>query len=74
MKVDQLRKLIADLDGEMIVVLPGSDHSYNHATAGVVNIEVVRNPRGHIKEMAEPGIDDEPVMDGTIEKALVIGP
>lgn len=75
MTVNQLRKLIANLPGEMLVVTPGSDHSYDMGGARVDKAEILRNSkRGHVIAMGEY-YDERNRASGTstIEQVLVVG-
>lgn len=64
MTVNDLRVLIADLDGQMPVLVPGGDHEYFMAAVGVA--DVWRDGK------RRPSYQESDVEGNTNEQALVV--
>ena len=72
--IGELKKLIADLPDEMKLVTPGSDHSYDTASASVQQAEVKYSKGGRIDYMWEYYDEGNRSYKTTkIEEVLVIG-
>ena len=53
MNVRELKILLEHADDDALVVIPGSDHSYNEGHGSFEDIELVLNKRGKVIHMAE---------------------
>jgi hypothetical protein len=76
MNIGELKKLIEALPDDMLVVMPGSDHSYNVAHGGTAEAEVQRSRRGHVMWMAEYYDERNRSFDyptSTVETVFVVG-
>ena len=74
MNIADLKKAISDLPDDMLVVGPGSDHSYDMVSGGVAEAEIMRNKYGRVNYMSEYYGPTGQLEEGsTVEKVFVVG-